>query len=336
MLENVLVMVAPGQGAQIPGFLAPWLEDPEFADHINWLSAVCHLDLAHYGVKADAETIMDTAIAQPLIVAAGMLAALALFPRWARRSGRPDLAAGHSVGEITVAASVGVITPEQAMVFVRERGRAMAQTAAQADSGMAAVLGGDAAEVAAAIERHHLTTVNHNGPGQVVAAGARQDIDGLMARPPARARVVPLQIAGAFHTSAVAHVADLLGCYARSISPLDPATRMLSNRDGQVVPSGREVLARIVAQVSSPVRWNLCMETMTALGVTGLLEVPPAGTLTRIAKRGLPGVETFALNTPDQLDDARAFIDKHATSCGLANYAAARPLPVGSASPVNS
>jgi [acyl-carrier-protein] S-malonyltransferase len=145
----------------------------------------------------------------------------------------------------------------------------------------------------------------------VVAAGAKQDIGRLVAAPPARARVVPLQVAGAFHTKDVEHVAELLGGYARSISPLDPCVRLLSNRDGQVVRSGREALARIVRQVSSPVHWNLCMETMTELGVTGLLELPPAGTLTRIARRALPGVETFALNTPGQLDDALVFTDKH-------------------------
>jgi [acyl-carrier-protein] S-malonyltransferase len=312
MVEDVLVIVAPGQGAQTPGFLAPWLEDPTFADRMHWLSAVCDLDLIHYGTEADADTIRDTAIAQPLLVAAGLVAAVTLFPRPAVDAFRKiDLVAGHSVGEVTAAAGAGVITAEQAMVFVRERGKIMAEVAKQSPTGMTAVLGGDPDEVLARIEQHNLVPANNNGPGQIVAAGALDDLERFAAEPPAKTRVVPLQVAGAFHTHYVAHAVDHLGRYARSISTHDPRTRLLSNRDGQVVSSGREVLERIVTQVSSPVRWDLCMETMRELGVTGMLEVPPAGTLTGIARRALRGVETFALKTPDQLDAAREFVEKH-------------------------
>lgn len=308
----MLVVAAPGQGAQTPGFLTPWLEDDTFADRIRWLSAVCDLDLGHYGTQADAETIRDTAIAQPLLVGAGLVAALSLFPHPSTDAFRRiGLAAGHSVGEITAAAGVGVISAEQAMVFVRERGKAMAQAAAGAPTGMTAVLGGDPAEVLAAIDQLGLTAANNNGPGQVVAAGTRAALDALAASPPPKARVVPLQVAGAFHTEYVAHAVELLGTFARSISTHDPRTRLLSNRDGHVVHDGREVLDRIVRQVSSPVRWDLCLQTMTDLGVTGLLEMPPAGTLTGIARRALKGVETFALKAPDQLDDARAFVERH-------------------------
>lgn len=315
MVEDVLVIVAPGQGAQTPGFLAPWLEDPTFADRMHWLSAVCDLDLIHYGTKADAETIRDTAIAQPLLVAAGLVAAVTLFPRPAVDAfGKIDLVAGHSVGEITAAAGAGVISAEQAMVFVRERGKIMAEVAKQSPTGMTAVLGGDPEEVLAVIERHNLVPANNNGPGQIVAAGALNDLERFAAEPPAKTRVVPLQVAGAFHTHYVAHAVDHLGRFARAISTHDPRTKLLSNRDGQVVQSGRDVLERIVTQVSSPVRWDLCMETMQELGVTGLLEVPPAGTLTGIARRALRGVETFALKTPDQLDAAREFVEKHGES----------------------
>jgi [acyl-carrier-protein] S-malonyltransferase len=188
----VLVVVAPGQGAQTPGFLAPWLEDPSFADRMTWLSAVAGMDLVHYGTAADADTIRDTAVAQPLLVAAGLVAAVTLFPHPADAFGKVGAAAGHSVGEITAAAGVGVITAEQAMVFVRERGRAMASASAVSATGMTAVLGGDAAEVAAALERHGLTAANTNGAGQVVAAGTREQLDALAADPPARARLVPL------------------------------------------------------------------------------------------------------------------------------------------------
>jgi [acyl-carrier-protein] S-malonyltransferase len=307
----VLVIVAPGQGAQTPGFLEPWLEDPTFAERLRWLSAVCDVDLLHYGTKADAETIRDTAIAQPLLVGSGLVAALALFPRPSEAFRVIDLAAGHSVGEVTAAAAVGVISAEQAMVFVRERGKAMAQAAAKSPTGMMAVLGGEPERVLAAIEKHNLTPANNNGPGQVVAAGTLADLERFTTDAPEKTRLVPLQVAGAFHTEYVAHAVDLLGGYARAITTHDPRTRLLSNRDGHIVHNGREVLDRIVTQVSSPVRWDLCMQTMQDLGVTGMLEMPPAGTLTGIARRAMRGVETFALKTPDQLDDARAFVDKH-------------------------
>jgi [acyl-carrier-protein] S-malonyltransferase len=307
----VLAIVAPGQGAQTPGFLAPWLEDATFADRVDWLSAVSGLDLAYYGTQADAETIRDTEIAQPLLVAAGLLSALALFPHPADAFGRVGVAAGHSVGEITAATGVRVITAEQAMVLVRERGRAMAEAAKATPTGMTAVLGGDPDDVAAVLDRHGLTPANVNGAGQIVAAGTLERLDTLSADPPDQARLRPLPVAGAFHTEHMAPAVDLLRRHARSISTHDPRTRLLSNRDGQVVHDGRAVLDRMVNQVSNPVRWDRCMETMRDLGVTGVLEVPPAGTLTGLAKRAMPGVERFALKTPDQLDDARAFVDRH-------------------------
>ncbi len=307
----MLVIVAPGQGAQTPGFLTPWLEDPVFSDRIDWLSAVAGLDLAYYGTQADAETIRDTQVAQPLLVAAGMLSALALFPHPSDAFGRVGAAAGHSVGEITAAVGVGIITAEQAMVFVSERGRAMAEAAKAAPTGMTAVLGGESGEVVKVIESHGLTPANVNGAGQVVAAGTNEQLEALAADPPEGARLRPLSVAGAFHTYHMASAVDILRRHARSISTHDPRTRLLSNRDGQVIHDGRDVLRRIVDQVSSPVRWDLCQETMRDLGVTGLLEMPPAGTLTGLAKRALPGVETFALKTPDQLDDAREFVERH-------------------------
>ncbi len=309
----MLVIVAPGQGAQTPGFLTPWLEVPGFEDRLRWLSAVADLDLVHYGTEADADTIRDTAIAQPLLVGAGLVAALALFPHPADAFRVVGVTAGHSVGEITAAAGVGVISAEQAMVLVRERGKAMADAANATPTGMTAVLGGDPDEVAAKLDQHGLTAANINGAGQVVAAGTTEQLDALKADPPARARLVPLSVAGAFHTHHMAPAVDTLGRYARSVSTHDPRARLLSNRDGAVVHDGRDALARIVAQVSNPVRWDLCMQTMAELGVTGFLEMPPAGTLTGLAKRGLPDVETLALKSPDDLDAAREFVEKHAS-----------------------
>ncbi|GAA1933398.1 ACP S-malonyltransferase [Nocardioides hwasunensis] len=310
-MDLVLVIVAPGQGAQTPGFLTPWLEDPTFAARFDWLATVAGIDLAHYGTEADADTIRDTKIAQPLLVATGLVAALDLFPQPADAFARIGAVAGHSVGELTAAAGARVITAEQAMVLVRERGNAMADAAATTATGMTAVLGGDREEVLAAIERHGLTPANDNGAGQVVAAGTMEQLAAFADEPPAKARLMPLSVAGAFHTTHMAPAVDRLASLARSVSTHDPRTPVISNRDGQVVHDGRDVLRRMVGQIANPVRWDLCMETMSDLGVTGILEMPPAGTLTGIAKRALKGVETFALKTPDQLDAARDFCDKH-------------------------
>ncbi len=308
---TVLAVVAPGQGAQTPGFLSAWLAEPTFATRLNWLSTVAGLDLAHYGTQADAKTIRDTAVAQPLLVAAGLVTALELFPQPADAFARIGVAAGHSVGEITAAAGVGVLSAEQAMVFVRERGKAMAAASAATPTSMTAVVGGNAEEVQAAIAAAGLTAANNNGSGQVVAAGTVEQLTAFAANPPAKARLVPLSVAGAFHTvhmePAVAHLAEL----AKAISTHDPRTRLLSNADGQVVQHGRDFLARLVRQVANPVRWDLCLATMAELGVTGLLELPPSGTLTGIAKRNLKGVELFSLNTPDQIPDARTFVANH-------------------------
>ncbi len=309
---DVLAIVAPGQGAQKPGFLAPWLELPSYAARLGWLSAVSGLDLARYGTEADEETIRDTAVAQPLLVAAGLVTALELFPTPSAAFRAVGVVAGHSVGEITAAAGTNVLSAEAAMVLVRERGKAMAAASAARPTSMAAVVGGDPAEVLAALEEHGLTAANHNGVGHVVAGGTVVQLEALAAAPPRRARVVPLSVAGAFHTvhmePAVAHLERL----SKAVTTKDPRTRLLSNRDGHVVQSGRDYLDRIVAQIANPVRWDLCMQTMAELGVTGLLELPPTGTLTGIAKRNLKGVELFALNTPDELDAARAFCENHA------------------------
>ena len=313
----MLVIVAPGQGAQTPGFLTPWLEDPAFAARFEWLSTVAGLDLVEHGTTSDAETIRATEVAQPLLVATGLVAALQLFPHPGDAFDRIGAVAGHSVGEIAAAAGARAITAEQAMVLVRERGLAMARAAAMTPTGMTALLGGDPDEVAAALERHGLTAANDNGPGQVVAAGTLEQLAALKADPPAKARLMPLSVAGAFHTHHMAPAVDHLASLARSVSVHDPRTRVISNRDGRVVHDGRDVLARIVGQIASPVRWDLCMETMADLGVTGVLEMPPAGTLTGILKRQLKGVETFALKSPDQLDEARAFCDRHGESAGM-------------------
>lgn len=306
------MIVAPGQGSQTPGMLTPWLEDPRFGDRIDWLSTVSGIDLRLHGTESDADTIRDTAIAQPLLVATGLVSLLSLFPHPSDVFAKIGAGAGHSVGEITYAAAAGVLSAEQAMVFVRERGRAMAAAAAIAETGMAAVLGGDRDEVLAGIARHGLTAANDNGAGQIVAAGTLAQIAAFQADPPEKAKVRPLQVAGAFHSSHMQPAVATLARHARAISTHDPRTALVSNADGKVVSSGTEVLKRLVTQVSNPVRWDLCMQTFADIGATGILEIPPAGTLTGLIKRALPGIATFALKSPDDLDAARAFVAEHA------------------------
>lgn len=305
----MLVVVAPGQGAQTPGFLTPWLDVPGVAERLEWLSLVSGVDLISHGTTSDADTIRDTAIAQPLIVGSGLVTLLSLFPHPSSAYAAIGAAAGHSVGEITAAVGAGVITAEQAMVFVRERGREMAKAAALTPTGMSAVLGGEPDDVVAAANEVGLTAANMNGAGQIVVAGTMAQLESFAA--PDGARVRALEVAGAFHTEHMASATAKLGRISNAISTHDPRIRLISNADGQIVHDGRQVIRRLVQQVSQPVRWDLCMQTMVDLGVTALIEIPPAGTLTNLAKRAIPGVETLALKTPDDLPAAWKLIDKH-------------------------
>ncbi|WP_327252578.1 ACP S-malonyltransferase [Streptomyces sp. NBC_01244] len=307
----MLVLVAPGQGAQTPGFLTPWLELPGAADRVAGWSDAIGLDLAHYGTKADADEIRDTAVAQPLLVAAGLLAAAELTSK--AGPGAFGAVAGHSVGEITAAAYAGVLSDADALSFVRTRGLAMAEAAAITETGMAAVLGGDPDVVVAHLEKLGLTPANVNGAGQIVAAGTVEQIAALVAeKPEGSMKVVALKVAGAFHTHHMAPAVAGLEQAAAALSPADPALTYVSNKDGQVVTTGADVVARLVGQVANPVRWDLCMETFAALGVTGIVELSPGGTLTGLAKRALKGVPSVALKTPDDLDKAAALVSEHA------------------------
>jgi [acyl-carrier-protein] S-malonyltransferase len=314
---KVLAVVAPGQGSQVPGFLTPWLELPNFEDRMKWLGTVAGIDLIAHGTTSDEDTIRDTAVAQPLIVSAGMVSLLSLFPHPGEAYAKVGIGAGHSVGEITAAAAANVISAEQAMVLVRERGNAMAAASAVTPTGMSAVLGGDREEVIAKLAQHGLTAANENGAGQIVAAGTLEQLAALEADPPAGARVRPLSVAGAFHTKHMAPAVGILAQHAKAISTHDARSRILSNADGTVVQDGREVLKRLVTQVSNPVRWDLCMQTMLDLGVTGLIELPPAGTLVGLAKRAMPGVECVSLKTPDDMPAALDLIARHGTETAV-------------------
>lgn len=300
MLDSVLAILCPGQGSQKPGFLTPWLELDGVSERLSTLGHAAGLDLIHYGTEADEETIKDTAIAQPLIVAAGIVVGELLVERIGER---PVLWAGHSVGEVTAAALSGVISPEDAMRFIKVRGNGMAEASAAEPSGMAAVLGGKEEEVRSAIEDAGLTAANSNGPGQIVAAGSAEKIQSLVDNPPAKTRVVPLKVAGAFHTSHMRPAVGPLQEVAREIHAHEPVTTLLSNRDGKPVTSGAAAMQSLVDQVTRPVRWDLCMQTMVDEGVSNMVELAPAGTLVGLAKRGMKGVPATALNSPDELDD---------------------------------
>ena len=307
----MLAIVAPGQGAQTPGFLNPWVESARVRDLLSWWSAVAEVDLIRLGTTADADEIKDTANAQPLIVAAGLVGALSLFPHPSDAFNKVGVTAGHSVGELTAAAGARAITAESAMVIVRERGKEMAKASALTPTGMSAILGGERTAVLSAISALGLTAANDNGAGQIVAAGDLKALAKLGDNPPDGARVRALSVAGAFHTSYMEPALDRLTMLSRSITVRDPRTKLLSNKDGAVVHHGREVLDRIVGQISNPVRWDLCMETMVDLGVTAVIEVPPAGTLIGLIKRAMPGVETLALKTPEDIPAAMDLIARH-------------------------
>jgi [acyl-carrier-protein] S-malonyltransferase len=306
MVKSVLAILAPGQGSQTPGFLAPWLEVPGVAEQLRWYSEVVGRDLVALGTTGSADDIRDTAACQPLLVAAGLATAHALLGG----DDRPRYYAGHSVGELTAAALSGMVSDEATLVIARERGNAMAQAAAATPTGMSACLGGDAEQVVAAIEAAGLTAANRNGAGQIVAAGAMDALAGLAEALQGIARVIPLKVAGAFHTDYMRTAQRRLEALAEVTPSHDANVPMLSNADGEVVTHGEDMLKRLVEQVAAPVRWDMCMETLVHAGVSAVVELAPAGTLTGLFRREHPTVKTVALKTPEDLEAARALIDE--------------------------
>jgi [acyl-carrier-protein] S-malonyltransferase len=308
----MLVFAAPGQGAQTPGFLAPWLEIPGFADRIGAWSDLAGCDLAAAGTTAGADEIRDTAVAQPLLAAAAIAATEALCGDLAQARRQGGIAAGHSVGELAAGAIAGVVSAEDSMRLIAVRSRAMAQAAAE-PTGMTAILGGSEADVLAALATLGLTPANINTTGQIVAAGTMDQLAALAADPPAGTRLRPLPVAGAFHSPHMAPAAGALRAAAAGVTTRDPAIVLLSNLDGAAVTSGTDWLERIIAQVSAPVQWQACMATMASLGASTLIELLPGGTLTGLARRALPGVATLALKTPDDLAAGRSLMAEHGT-----------------------
>jgi [acyl-carrier-protein] S-malonyltransferase len=306
----MIVVVCPGQGSQTPGFLEPWIAEPTFRARLGELGDAAGVDLVTHGTVSDAETIRDTAVAQPLIVAAGLLTLDALFT-----DGRRDRVggiAGHSVGEITAAAGAGILSAGEAMRFVGERGRAMAAAAALTTTGMSAVVGGEEEVLLALFDEVGVIPANYNGGGQIVVAGEPDALSQLAERAPRGARVIPLQVAGAFHTHHMAPAVERLAAVAATLAPADPVVPIWTNDDGSQVLSGARFVELLVGQVSSPVRWDLDMEAFLAAGVTGLIEVAPAGALRGLARRGLKGVPAVAVKTPDDLAAAYELIDQAA------------------------
>ena len=297
----VLALLAPGQGSQTPGMLSPWLELPGADERIAAWSESINLDLARLGTTATAEEITDTSVTQPLVVAATLLAHLEMTKR-GLLAGADTVVAGHSVGEIAAYAIAGVLSADDAVSLAATRGSEMAKACAVEPTGMAAVLGGDEAEVLARLDALDLVPANRNAAGQIVAAGAISALDKLVEDPPAKARVRKLATAGAFHTHFMASALDGYSAAADAVTTSEPTASLLSNADGQPVGSAADAIAKLVAQLTQPVRWDLCTETMRQREVTAIIEFPPAGTLVGIAKRELRGVPTYAVKTPADLD----------------------------------
>jgi [acyl-carrier-protein] S-malonyltransferase len=308
MVDVVIAVFAPGQGAQTPGMLAPWLDLPGVPEQVAAFSEATGLDIERLGTTAGADEIKDTAVTQPLLVATGIIAATQLGVMSARSTGEEQVVAGHSVGELTAAAVSGALSPVEAVALAARRGAEMAAACALTPTGMSAVLGGDPDEVVAAIEAVGLTPANRNGAGQIVAAGALDALEKLAAEPPAGARVRPLAVAGAFHTHYMSPAAEALSDYAAGLQMADPRPILLSNADGAAVVTGADLIERLVRQVTLPVRWDLCLRTCADLGVSAAIELAPGGVLAGIAKRELPGVDLVAVKSPDDLDKARALL----------------------------
>lgn len=301
----MIIAVFPGQGSQTPGFLEPWLALEGARERVERYADDSGVDLVAAGTVWDADRIRDTQIAQPLIVAAGLVSYAAVLER---AGSAPSGVAGHSVGEIAALVAAGVLSDDEGMSLVGVRGRAMAEAAAAEQTGMSAILGGDRDAVLARLDELDLTAANHNGAGQLVAAGALAPLQELATSPVPGSRVIPLQVAGAFHTRYMAPAVDVLRAATAQLTPRDPALTLWTNRDGSVVGDGRAALDQLVEQVASPVRWDLDMESFAAHGVTGIIELAPAGTLTGLAKRALRGTPTVAVKTPDDLAAAAALL----------------------------
>ncbi len=299
--RDVLVLLSPGQGSQQPGMLLPWLDLPDARPRLAAWSRRTGLDLLRLGTTGSADEVRDTAVAQPLLTAAALLTADALTG-----GTTPGAVCGHSVGELSVLAIAGVLTADDAVALATTRGAAMAQAAAARPTGMSAVLGGDPEQVQEAIAAAGLQVATVNVAGQVVVGGDRDALDAFAADPPPRARVRPLEVAGAFHTPAMGAAREALEQAVRDLRPAPPRCAVVANADGAVVADGAELVTRLVGQLTGPVRFDLCLTALADLGVTAAVELAPGGTLAALAKRALPAARVVALKEPGDLAAARA------------------------------
>ena len=294
----VISLLAPGQGSQTPGMLAPWLEQPGARDRVQVWSKTSGLDLERLGTTATAEEITDTAVTQPLVVATALLAYEELDARGLIPA--EMIVAGHSVGELAAAAIAGVISADDAVALAAIRGAEMAKACALEPTGMSAVLGGAEDAVLARLAELDLTPANVNAAGQIVAAGRISALEELAANPPEKARIRQLPVAGAFHTRFMAPAQEAVADAAAKITPSEPTRTLLSNFDGAPVASGEDALSKLAAQVTRPVRWDLCTAHLRTAQVSAVVELPPAGTLVGIAKREMRGTPTVALKSAEE------------------------------------
>lgn len=290
-------LVFPGQGSQKPGFLEPWVINDAFKSIVESHSETIGMDLIHMGTKASQEEIAQTSVTQPLIVSASIASVRTVFNE--KQLANFDAMAGHSVGEFAVAALAGIITDEQAMKLVSLRANAMQKAADENMTGMAAAIGSDLGELKSKLG--HLDIANYNGANQYVIAGAQSDLEKIKEDPPAGFRIIPLAVTGAFHTGYMEPAKQELATHFDDIDAKDPKVRVLSNRDGQEVASGEEFMKSLLKQVSSPVRWDKCMETIN--GAQIVVEAAPSGVLSNLLKKSIDDAQIYSLKTADDSID---------------------------------
>ena len=301
--------MTPGQGSQSEGMLLSWLQDDDSLNLIKQFSEICEIDLLELGTTADQSEVTATNNAQPLLASLAFLSAKNLT--WEKYQG--IIFSGHSVGELSACSLAGFYSMQDAMQLVAVRGIAMAEAAMSSEgTGMSAVLGGKKEEVIRHIQNHNLVPANVNSEGQIIASGLLTDLERLAENPPDSTKVRKLDVAGAFHSEFMKPAEVKLAQKFNQINLNKPGFRYISNKDGCVVTDSSDLKNRLVSQISSPVRWDMCQATMKDLGVTGMLELAPGGVLTGIAKREMPGVELFAIKSPEDITAAQDFIDKHA------------------------
>ena len=301
--------MTPGQGSQTSGMFSSWVEVESNKKLLKEFSDLVDIDLLHFGTIANQSEITATDIAQPLLTALALIS----FSSLKIEANPKTVFSGHSVGEFSAACLAGFYSDKTAMKLVAVRGRAMAEAASSnSATGMSAVLGGDKSDVIKHIEQFDLVPANVNSNGQIVASGLLTNLENLSANPPASTKVRKLEVAGAFHSQFMKSAESEVEKEFANVELNDPSNSFVSNKDGSIVLEPQELKSRLISQITSPVRWDLCQAKMIELGVTGMLELAPGGVLTGIAKREMPGVELFALKSPEDIDSARAFIDKHA------------------------